>query len=190
VDPPGSISGGDRVRRLLLVLLLTALAGCSPEPAAPPPAFNDTDVMFLQMSLDYIRQGDQVVELASSRAANVQVRTLATELRDQWRTESTTMGRWLTGWGQPPSANPDQGAHAGHGDLHSLRPADIAELEAATGATFDRTAVSLLLGHLHNCVEVSRMEAASGRYPPARTLADTMTKTRRTQIQHLLTLAA
>ena len=86
------------MRRLLLVLLLTALAGCSPEPAAPPPAFNATDVMFLQMSLDYIRQGDQVVALASSRATNVQVRTLATELRDQWKTESTTMGRWLTGW--------------------------------------------------------------------------------------------
>ena len=178
------------MRRALLTLLLIALAGCSAQPAPPPPAFNATDVMFLQMSLDYIRQGDQVVELASSRATNVQVRTLATELRDQWRTESTTMGRWLTGWAQPPSANPDQGAHAGHGDLHSLRPADIAELEKATGATFDRTAVSLLLGHLHNCVEVSRMEATGGQYPPARTLADTMTKTRQTQIQHLLTLAA
>src|SRR4029453_18913711 len=121
----------------------------------PPPAFNATDVMFLQMSLDYIRQGDQVVELAEQRAGDPRVAALIVELGGQWQAEAGTMQRWLTGWQQPPSADPSAGAHAGHGDLHSLRPADIAELAPAKGADFDRTAVSLLLGHLHNCVEVA-----------------------------------
>jgi uncharacterized protein (DUF305 family) len=98
------------------------------------------------------------------------------------------MRRWLTGWRQPPSADP--AAHAGHGGVHSLRAADLAELAAARGADFDRTAVSLLLGHLHNCVEVARMEAAGGQYPPAKALAETMTTRRQGQIQRMLTLSA
>jgi uncharacterized protein (DUF305 family) len=179
------------MRRLAAALLmLAALAGCAADPAPPPPAFNATDVMFLQMSLDYIRQGDQVVALTGKRATDPRVRTLINELGGQWRSEAGTMERWLTGWQQPPSADPSEGAHAGHGDLHSLRPADLAELGAARGADFDRTAVSLLLGHLHNCVEVARMEATGGQYPPARKLAETMTTQRQAQIQGLLALAA
>jgi uncharacterized protein (DUF305 family) len=184
--PPGGLI----VRRLFAaVSLLVALAGCSAEPD-PPPAFNATDVMFLQMSLDYIGQGDQVLALAERRAADPRVRTLVIELRGQWRDESTTMRHWLDGWRQSPSANPDAGAHAGHGDLHSLRPADLAELAATKGADFDRTAVSLLLGHLHNCVEVTRMEATGGQYPPAKALAETMTTQRQGQIRQMLNLSA
>ncbi|MET8153506.1 DUF305 domain-containing protein [Actinoplanes sp. NPDC049668] len=180
------------MRRLFAaVLLLAALAGCSAEPAEPPPpAFNATDVMFLQMSIDYIGQGDQVVALAERRAADPRVRALAVELRGQWQGEAETMRRWLTGWQQAPSADPAAGAHAGHGELHSLRPADLAELTAAKGADFDRTAVSLLLGHLHNCVEVTRMEATGGQSPPAKALAETMTRQRQGQIQRMLALAA
>jgi hypothetical protein len=97
------------------------------------------------------------------------------------------MQRWLLGWEQPVTADPDAGAHAGHGDLHSLRPADIAELEA-TKDNFDGTAQSMLLGHLHNCVETSRMESAGGLYPPARALAERMSATRQGQVQQLLKL--
>ncbi|RSM55733.1 DUF305 domain-containing protein [Actinoplanes sp. ATCC 53533] len=170
--------------------MLLALAGCAADPAPPPPAFNGTDVMFLRMSLDYIGQGERVVELAGRRTADPRVRALIIELGGQWRSEAGTMRRWLAGWQPPSAAAADPSAHAGHGDPHSLRDADIAELAAARGADFDRTAVSLLLGHLHNCVEVYRMEVAGGRYPPAKALAETMTTHRQAQIQGLLTLAA
>jgi hypothetical protein len=74
--------------------------------------------------------------------------------------------------------------------LHLLAPADLEDLQAKSRTDFDRTAVSLLLGQLANCVETSRMEESGGAYPPARALAATVTRQRQSQIQRLLTLAA
>jgi uncharacterized protein (DUF305 family) len=179
------------VWRLLALLVMLAVTGCG-ERARPvvTTEFNDVDVMFLQMSLEQIEEGDQVAALAEQRATAPEIRALATELRDQWRAESGTMQRWLLGWRQPLTPEEDASAHAGHGDLHSLRPSDIAELRAAHGPDFDRTALSLLLGHLHNCVETSRMESAGGMYPQALSLAESMTAARQRQVQKMLVLAA
>jgi len=177
------------VRLIAVLAALLALAGCAGGPSAPAPAYNGTDVMFLQMAVEQITEGDRVAALAAERGTG-DVRALAAELREQWARESGTMRRWLTGWEQPLAADPDAGAHAGHGDLHALRDADLAELAAAQGEQFDRTAVGLLLGHLHNCVETSRMEAAGGVYPPAKALAQSSTASRQGQIRRLLALAA
>ncbi|WP_236718599.1 DUF305 domain-containing protein [Actinoplanes sp. TFC3] len=143
--------------------------------------------MFLQMSLEYIRQGEQVLTTAQTRAKNAELKTLTAALQAQWAEEQGTMQRWLLGWSQPLTADPSSGAHEGHGDLHSLRPSDIAELQA-TKDNFDGTAEALLLGHLHNCVEVSRMESTGGQYPPAKALAEQMAATRQGQVQRLLKL--
>ena len=182
----------DRKLAALAATLVVLVAGCTQQPAAgpPAPAWTGTDVMFLQMGLEQIREGEQVAGPAEERATDPRIRAVAAELRTQWREESGTMQRWLLAWQQAVTADPSAGAHAGHGDLHSLRPSDIGELHAARGRTFDRTAVSLLLGHLGNCLETARMQTADGGYPPARTLAATAITRRQAQIQQLLTVAA
>ena len=198
-----AVSGPVR-RAALAVLLLTLLAaGCAGgeragaggeragtgrSPAAA--AFNETDVMFLQMSLAQIAEGDKVAAIAERSAARPEIKAVAGELRAQWSTESGTMQRWLLGWERPLTADPSAGQHAGHGDLHSVRAEDLAALRSAEGADLDRTAVALLLGNLHNGMETLRMEVAGGSYPPARSLAETMSATRQGQIQRLLALAA
>ncbi len=146
--------------------------------------------MFLQMGLTQIAEGDRLAALASARAGNPGIRAIADELREQWKTESGTMERWLLGWAEPVTADPSAGAHAGHGDLHALRDTDFVALAATQGAEFDRTVVSLLLGNLHNGMETLRMESTSGAYPPARSLATTMIEHRQAQIQRFLRLAA
>lgn len=151
--------------------------------------FNATDVMFAQMSVEYIRQGEQVVALAEKRATDPDVRAIAAELRGQWRDEAATMMTWLIEWQKPLTADPDAGVHAGHGDVHSLRPSDIEELAATTGAAFDRAAVSMLLGHLHNCIETARMETTAGRAPAVINLASATVRTRQAQVQRMLSLA-
>lgn len=77
-----------------------------------------------------------------------------------------------------------------HGDLHALQPGDIDGLRAAKGSDFDRIAVALLLGNLHNTMETLRMATAGSAYPKVKSLAETMTATRQGQIQRLLALAA
>jgi uncharacterized protein (DUF305 family) len=146
--------------------------------------------MFAQMALAQNRDGDQVASLAETRSGDPRVRAVASALRDRWRTDSGTLQRWLLGWQQPVSADPSAGAHAGHGDLHALQPDDLASLRAASGAAFERTAVALLLGDLHNSVETTRMESAGGDYPPARQMAGGMTGAYQEQIQKLLIIAA
>ncbi|WP_203841228.1 DUF305 domain-containing protein [Winogradskya humida] len=173
--------------RSALLVVVMILAGCG---SAPAEQHNSTDVMFLQMSLEYIAQGDRVAEPSAQRAGDARVRVLTAELHEQWARESTQMRGWLGDWKQPVEADPDTGVHAGHGDLHSLRASDIAELTAAKGDDFDRTAVNMLLGHLHNVVQVARMEATGGRDPRAKALAEAMTATRQEQIRRLLTLQA
>ncbi|GAA0503881.1 hypothetical protein Ade02nite_35290 [Paractinoplanes deccanensis] len=208
------------VRAALVLILLVSGCGSQPETGTPAPApastgtspnatsstgtastgtsssatsfnatsFNGTDVMYLQMGIAQIAEGSQVVALATERATDPRVRALAAELAAQWREELGTMQRWLTGWSRPLTA--PTGSHEGHGELHMLRPSDIGELRAATGETFDRTAVSLLLGHLGNVVETARMESAGGAYPPVKSFAETVTIRRQAQIQRLLAVAA
>jgi uncharacterized protein (DUF305 family) len=142
------------------------------------------------MGLAQAAEGDQVAAVIEHRAAAPELRALATGLRSAWRDESGTMRDWLADWSAPATPDPDAGAHAGHGDLHSLRPSDMAELTATTGSDFDRTGVSMLLGTLHNSVETYRMESAGGRYVPAMNLAQRMTQNRQATIQRLLRLSA
>ncbi|GIF25907.1 uncharacterized protein (DUF305 family) [Actinoplanes tereljensis] len=175
-------------RLIRLALLLTLVAGCSAEQPAATPAFNSADVMFLQMALEQIAEGDQVAALTEARATDPALREISTELRTQWHEEDGTFRRWLLGWQQPLTAPDSADAHEGHGALHMLRPTDVTELKTAN--PFDRTAISLLLGHLGNCVETSRMEQTAGAYPPTRALATTLTTRRQSQIQRLLKLAA
>lgn len=182
-------TGGPACRAALTLLLLCLLAACGGGPAVTADV-NDTDVMFAQMGLAQITEGDRVAEIAETGATSPEIKAVATELRGQWRTEAATLRGWLERWERPVQADPSAGAHAGHGDLHSLREEDFAGLRAHQGPDFDRAAVALLLGNLHNAMETIRMEATAGSYPEAVDLAKRMTESRQGQIQRLLALAS
>ena len=173
----------------VLAVLLLFLSGACGGPAAEP-AHNDTDVMFLQMGLTQIAEGQRLAGLAETRAGRPEIRAIAAELHGQWTTEAATMRGWLQRWNRPETAEESAGAHAGHGDLHALREEDFRGLSAHRGADFDRAAVALLLGNLHNGMETIRLEATGGSYPGAVDLAERMRAARQGQIQRLLALTA
>jgi uncharacterized protein (DUF305 family) len=185
--------------RCLLAVVLLLVAGCGsalttsadPVESAPPldDSFNDTDVMFLQMLIPHHRHGVRLAELAAARARRPEVRDFAAAVELTQKDEVADMERWLTEWNQPTAADPDPGAHHGHGDgLHTPDPAVVTALAEAPPATFDDTFLRLLTGHQHGAVELARMELAKGRHPDTRNLADRVVRSRTAQVRQMAAL--
>ncbi|GAA3755760.1 DUF305 domain-containing protein [Plantactinospora mayteni] len=197
----------NRFRRTLIVTTLLLLGGCAPAPAgtgapvagpapaptgatpaatAPGGAFNDTDVMFLQMMVTSHGQGLALVRLAPERAQREEVKILAAAIDVTQEAEQQTMRAWLRGWGRGTSADPDANAHADHGGLPVLGPEQLSTLSRNSGATFETDFLNLLIGHQHSAVELARMETKSGVHPEVRDLAQRIDLSRTAQIDQML----
>ncbi|MEQ4301795.1 DUF305 domain-containing protein [Plantactinospora sp. B6F1] len=197
----------DRFRRTLIVAVLSLLGGCASAPAgtggpdaapapaptgstpasaAPSGAFNDTDVMFLQMMVTSHGQGLALVRLAPGRAQREELKILAAAIDVTQEAEQRTMRTWLRGWGRSSTADPQAHAHADHGGLPVLGPAQLAALSRSSGARFETDFLNLLIGHQHNAVELARMETRSGIHPEVRELARRIDLSRTAQIDQML----
>ncbi|MFY1673386.1 DUF305 domain-containing protein [Plantactinospora sp. WMMB334] len=201
-----------RYRRTLIVASLVLLGGCGPGStgtgapvAAPAPAptgsvspratpaqdtlsgaFNETDVMFLQMMVTAHGQGLALVRLVPERAEREQVKILAAAIDVTQEDEQQTMRAWLRGWDRATTADPDDDLHADHGGLPLLDPAQLSTLSRTSGAAFETDFLNLLIGHQHNAVELARMEKASGVHPEVRELARRIELSRTAQIDQML----
>jgi uncharacterized protein (DUF305 family) len=184
------------LRRLAaLVAGVLVLAGCGSTPtAAPSPAttvvesneFNDTDVMFLQMSVPHHRTGLELVRLAKDGPVRAEVKTLAAAIEVTQLSEVDMMTKWLADWGQPESAGDDPQLHAGHGGDHSTSPESIAEVAATASGEFEKAFLNLLIGHQHNAVAMAKLEKEGGVNPQAKDLAERIFNSRTAQIAQML----
>jgi len=194
------------LRRGLAVLATLMLAGCgsagsaagepaghggsTPAVVAPPATaagsgVNATDVMFLQMMVPHLEQGRQIAALARTHPTRSEVAMLAAAIESTQATEIATMSGWLRDWGEPASANPD--AHAAHGGMPGTSPEEIAVVDRASGADFERRFLNMLIAHQDDAVQLARMETSSGANAQARALAEQIDKSRSAQIKQMLT---
>lgn len=184
------------MRRLAaLVAGALVLAGCGSTPAAsPPPAptavesneFNQTDVMFLQMSVPHHKAGLEIVRLAKDGPVRAEVKTLAAAIEVTQLSEVDSMTKWLADWKQPETAGDDPQLHAGHGGDHSTSPEAIAEVAATGSAEFEKAFLNLLIGHQHNAVAMAKLEREGGVNPQAKELAERIFHSRTAQIAQML----
>jgi uncharacterized protein (DUF305 family) len=138
--------------------------------AAPGAGFNDADVAFAQHMIAHHRQAVEMATLADTRAANAQVKKLATKIKAAQDPEITTMTGWLSAWGKPaPAAD-------AHGTEHQSMPgmmseADMTKLTDATGAAFDKQFLTMMIAHHEGAITMANEEAAQGSNPDAKALA-------------------
>lgn len=130
-----------------LALVLPAAAHAQSAATQHTPA----DVAFMQGMIQHHSQAVQMVALVPSRTQRPDLKLLAMRIDVSQTDEMEMMRLWLKDRGQ---AVPDSGAHSGHG-AHGghglmpgmLSPEEMAALERATGAEFDRLFLEGMIKH-------------------------------------------
>ncbi|MEV0901316.1 DUF305 domain-containing protein [Actinoplanes sp. NPDC049802] len=154
------------------------------------PAFNDTDVMFLQMLIDNQKQGQQMARIAANRATRPEIAELAEAVQVTQADEIKMMTNWLTEWGKPATLDERTSLHADHGGLPATSAKEIAALRTMKKAQFETAFLNLFLAHQHNAVEFAQLELDKGGNEQAKAFAERVKQSRSDQVQQMLKLLA
>jgi uncharacterized protein (DUF305 family) len=127
--------------------------------------YTEADIHFMTTMIGHHAQAIVMSNLAPTRAASPAVQTLARRIISSQADEIVTMQEWLRARHQPvPRVTADGtvsggGEHAMHGDHHAmghgehglmpgmLTDAQLAQLAAARGETFDRLFLTFMIQH-------------------------------------------
>jgi uncharacterized protein (DUF305 family) len=178
---------GGPVVPILAFLLVSCATPAAPPPAAAPQgtgAFNQNDVMFLQMMVPHLEQGRTIARLGRERASRTEVRTLAAAIESTESDEAASMSARLRDWRQPAKAPVN--AHSDHGGMPAITDGELAALRKATGPDFDRRFLNVLIAHQDDAIQLARVETATGSDPAAKALADRIDRSRSAQIRQML----
>jgi uncharacterized protein (DUF305 family) len=176
-----------RTAALLAALALSACGAAAPGAAqtspAPPAgarvdsaalpyneryAWTEADAHFMSSMIGHHAQAVEMARLAPTHGASPAVRTLADRIINAQQDEIATMQLWLRDHGLPvPAAEGHAGMHhgAGHEMLMPgmLTPGQMAQLEQARGAEFDRLFLTLMIQHHRGAVSmVSQLFGSPG----------------------------
>jgi uncharacterized protein (DUF305 family) len=152
--------------------------------------FNDTDVMFLQMLIDNLEQGQEMAQTAAKRASRPEVADLAKAVQVTQADEIKLMKSWLAEWDKPATLDERVSLHADHGGMPSTGDKEIASLKTVKKAQFETAFLNLFLAHQHNAVEFAQMELDKGGNELAKSFAERVKQSRTDQVQQMLKLLA
>ncbi|MBG0851876.1 DUF305 domain-containing protein [Streptomyces spinoverrucosus] len=143
----------------------------SARPSASSARHNAADVSFAQGMIPHHRQALEMAELAATRAASPEVRSLAVEIRKAQDPEIRTMSGWLAAWGEPVPAAGASGEHGGHAMSGMMTDQEMEDLGNSSGKAFDTAFLTLMVEHHRGAVEMARSELDNGAHRPAKDLA-------------------
>lgn len=145
-------------------------------------AFDQMDIMFAEMMIPHHSQAVTMSDYALSNTTNPEILSLAEKIKAAQAPEISQMEGWLTASGIDP-ASVDLGAHAMHMD-GMLSDAQLAELEAATGADFDKLYLTYMIQHHEGAITMAQMVLNSAN-PEAKKLGDDITSTQQQEIDYM-----
>jgi uncharacterized protein (DUF305 family) len=107
--------------------------------------WNQTDATFVTMMIPHHAQALEMTELAVTRAASDEVKSLARSITAAQGPEIVAMSGWLQARGLEVPAAGDLPDHAGMPGM--LTPEQLKELGAARGEEFDRLFLTRMIAH-------------------------------------------
>lgn len=158
--------------------------------AAP---WNEADAAFMQMMVPHHAQALEMAELAPTRAAADGVVALARRIEGAQGPEIRSMASWLALRELPVPESMDDLAGHGHGGhampmTGMLTEAQLAELEAARGARFDRLFLAGMIQHHQGAVDMAGAELEEGSDQLALELAADISTGQLAEIRRMLDL--
>jgi uncharacterized protein (DUF305 family) len=136
--------------------------------------FNDIDAAFTQMMLPHHEQAVQMAMLAKTRAVDPQVKQFAAQVEAEAAPQIVTMAAWLKTKGVPtmPAGEHNMPGMSGMPGMASSQ--EMARLKAASGVTFDRMFVRMMIAHHNGAVQMCRDMRAQGINGAVSDLADSI----------------
>jgi uncharacterized protein (DUF305 family) len=137
---------------------------------------NEADVVFASMMIPHHAQAISMADTALKQATDPKVKALAPKIKAAQGPEIERMSAWLTGWGAPVPAADDSSDMAGMegmgdqtGGMMSAK--EITALDKATGSTFDRMWLQMMVKHHQGAVDMAETALDEGANPEAKKLA-------------------
>ncbi|MGI8867287.1 MAG: DUF305 domain-containing protein [Mycobacteriales bacterium] len=156
-------------------------------PAAGP--HNTQDVSFATDMIPHHAQAVTMAEMALTKATDPNVKKLAASIKAAQAPEIASMSGWLSGWGKPVPSGSMPMHHGGMSMPGMMSDDDMASLNKATGAAFDKLWLTQMIRHHQGAIMMARTEHADGQNPDAKTLARSISASQSreiSQMTHLL----
>ena len=143
--------------------------------------FNQADVAFATDMITHHRQAVEMAEMAGSRASAPEVKMLAAQIAAAQGPEIDLMSGWLESWGAPvPEEMSGMDMSGSMPGMMSL--ADMDALKAASGTTFDRQFLTMMIAHHQGALQMANTEIGQGSNPDAVALAQKVTSAQTAEI--------
>ena len=168
---------------LALVPLVLSACGSDDDPAVSPPSStadadrNQADVEFAQGMIPHHEQAIEMSDLALAQAVAPEVKDLAQRIKDAQTPEIETMRGWLENWGEELAS----GAHS----TGMMSEQEMGDLEAATGAEFDRMFLTMMKAHHETAIEMAQTELDEGQNVDAKELAQAIIDAQQAEIEEI-----
>ena len=149
---------------------------------------NEADIAFSQGMIVHHRGALAMAELAATKAQSPEVQALAARIAEAQEPEIETMTSFLDTWGEDVPEGMQMGDMGGMEGM-AMGGMDMeesmAQLEAASGADFDRMFLEMMTEHHAEAVEMAQVEQADGENPQAVELAATIEADQAAEIEEM-----
>lgn len=170
----------------LIAVLAAGCGGGDDDASSGSAERNQADVTFAQGMVPHHEQAVEMADMALQKAQDPRVKDLAGRIKAAQAPEIEQMRGWLEDWGESVDGGDMGGMDmGGGGDMGGMSDAEMKELEAASGAAFDRMFLEGMIRHHEQAVAMGRDEVQNGQFPPAKELAQRIVDSQTAEIAEI-----